>query len=488
VAIPEELVQQFRTVAQERLARVETAWAQVLSALDEDAAVLMHRELHTLKGESKMLGFSDVNLVCHKLEDLLDVARGRGYAVDEDVDLAVNMALRFMAMLVRKKVGSQLGGIDLPGFVKQIDLTIAELSSEPKTRTSGITPFKPSTAGPRIPAALRSRLSLIAINAFIEYASARSLRRERLRPSWHTLRDLIAIQRAVIGSAQLAKHKGGAQSLARELGKEVQLVIDVASVEATAEMLAAVDAAVLHLVRNAVDHGIELPEHRTAMGKPARGTIRITCTVADDTLAMSISDDGRGVSMEEVRARAIDFGLIKPDETRVDERWLEIVCHPGFTTRAEASEVSGRGVGLDAVRIGIHEVGGSLTATTHPGRGVIWHVRIPLPKITFDAHMFRLPNIAFPIILDGAWQPINDPGDGALILDVAQMLGLSEQRSANPPRYFKRDDKVIGILSDQPPKAVSARRLIAPPPPAFAEVVIVETTESLLVHFDRQYR
>jgi HPt (histidine-containing phosphotransfer) domain-containing protein len=254
MAIPEELVQQFRAVAQERLARIETAWGSVLSSLDEESATVVHRELHTLKGESKMLGFSDVNLVAHKLEDLLEVARGRGYAVDEDFDLAVNMALRFMAMLVRKKIGSQLGGIDLPGFIKQIDGLLAEVGGEPRTRTSGTTPFKPSHIGPRIPAALRSRLAAIAVNTFIEYASARNLRRERLRPSWHTLRDLIGVQRAVVGSGQLAKHKTGAIALARELGKEIDVVLEVEAVEATTEMLAAIDAAVLHLVRNAVDH------------------------------------------------------------------------------------------------------------------------------------------------------------------------------------------------------------------------------------------
>ena len=80
MGIPEDLVQQFRTVAVQRLERVETAWASVLSRLDDDAAVSMHREVHTLKGESRMVGFTDVNMVCHKLEDLLEVARARGYA------------------------------------------------------------------------------------------------------------------------------------------------------------------------------------------------------------------------------------------------------------------------------------------------------------------------------------------------------------------------------------------------------------------------
>src|SRR5687767_9403818 len=130
MAQPEDLVTQFRVVAQERLERIEAAWAHMLVALGDDSGAALHREVHTLKGESRVLGFTDVNLVCHKLEDLLEVARARGYAIDEDFDLTVNMALRFMGMLVRKRVGSQLSGIDLPGFVRQIDQILQEARPE----------------------------------------------------------------------------------------------------------------------------------------------------------------------------------------------------------------------------------------------------------------------------------------------------------------------------------------------------------------------
>ncbi len=223
-AIPDELVQQFRTVALERLARVEASWASVLGTLDESAGVLLHRELHTLKGESKMLGFSDVNLVCHKLEDMLEVAKARGYAIDEDFDLAVNMAIRFMGMLVHKKVGAQLSGIDLPGFIRQIDSILAELRPEKMARltTGPMQPLKITPTSLRVPTAVRTRLAPIAVDAFIEYAVARGLRRDRLRASWHGLRDLIGIHRAVVGPGQLAKHKSGGEALARELDKRAR--------------------------------------------------------------------------------------------------------------------------------------------------------------------------------------------------------------------------------------------------------------------------
>src|SRR5262245_27355994 len=104
--VPAELVDHFRAVALQRLDRLELAWQNVFSDLDPRAAAAIHREIHTLKGEAQMVGFGDVNLVCHKLEDLLNVARANGYAVSEDFDLAVSMALRFMAMLVRKRAGT----------------------------------------------------------------------------------------------------------------------------------------------------------------------------------------------------------------------------------------------------------------------------------------------------------------------------------------------------------------------------------------------
>src|SRR5262249_981223 len=153
-------------------------------------------------------------------------------------------------------------------------------------------------------------------------------------------------------------------------------------------------------VRNAIDHGIELPADRAAAGKPARGTVAIRGVAHGERLVLQIADDGPGVSMDEVRARAIDFGLIGPDDPADADGWGDIVCHPGFTTRDHASDVSGRGVGLDAVRMGIHEVGGTLNAETSLGKGTTWKIEIPLPRVSVDTHMFRLPNVAFPIVIE----------------------------------------------------------------------------------------
>lgn len=483
--IPEELVKQFRIVASERLDRIETSWSSVMHSLDEESATIVHRELHTLKGESKMLGFADVNTVCHKLEDLLEVARARGYSVDEDFDLIVNMAIRFMAMLVRKKVGAQLGGIDLPGFLRQIDSLLSEIRPETRRTTGAQQPVRvSSSAAPRVSAALRARIEPTAVDAFIEYASARKLRRDRLRMSWHALRELVGLHRAVIGQAQLLKHKTNALQLAKELGKLIDASFEIGTAEATAEILAAVDAALLHLVRNALDHGLGTPEERTALGKPAQGTLRVRSRAQGGELVVVVEDDGRGINLEAVRARAVEMGLVE-SSADIADRWLDLVCAPGFTTRARAGEISGRGAGLDAVRAGIAEVGGTLTATSRPNHGATWTVTIPLPKISIDVQVVRASGLTFPLVLAPGWTATPTAPDDAPVFDLAHHLGIAETRATGEPRYFTNGERTVGFLFEREPVAATVRRIVTQPAPGPYEVVILETMEGLLVYPER---
>jgi two-component system chemotaxis sensor kinase CheA len=487
VALPDELVQQFRAVALERLERVEAAWSQVLTSLNDEAATLIHREVHTLKGESRVVGFTDVNLVCHKLEDLLEVARARGYAVDEDFDLAVNMALRFMAMLIRKKVGSHLSGIDLPGFIRQIDNILNEARHEHsgRTRPGSVPPLLKSSSA-RVSAVVRDRLAPIAVDAFIEYAVARGTRRDRLRTSWHALRDLIGIQRAIVGAGQLAKYKPSVTSLARDLGKQVEIAFELGTGEVTTEVFAAIDVATLHLVRNAVDHGIEPPAQRTAAGKPPTGKIRIRGGTRDDAFVLIVEDDGCGIDFDRVRTRAIELGLLAESASVDRERLVELMCAAGFSTRSEVNELSGRGVGLDAVRGSALENGGSVTATSELGRGTTWTVTIPIPPLTAHGHVIRAPGIRFPVVVGPGWRVLDEQPAMPTVVDLAAALGLAPSNSiTSRPWYFADGKREIGLLCGARPVPAQVRRLIPTPASAFAEIATIDSVEGLLLRPDR---
>ncbi len=484
--LPDSIVQRFRTVAVERIERVEAAWALVLARLDDEAATLIHREIHTLKGESRAVGFTDVNLVAHKLEDLLEVARSRGYAVDDDFDLAVNMALRFMVMLIKKKVGSHLGGIDLPGFIGQIDSILRRHEQHHRSRPGSVPPRLRQASMARVPTAVRNHLAPVAVEAFLEYSVAKGIRRDRLRGSWHTLRDLLGIQRAMVGGAQFETARASVAQLAQQLGKHVVIKFDVPPAEVTTEVLQAIDVAALHLVRNAIDHGIEAPAARTAAGKPTTGTIEVRGAFADNAYTFTVRDDGGGIDETRVIARAIELGLHAERSPAGPDKVIELLCHPGFSTRTVASDVSGRGVGLDAVRGGVVDVGGTLTARSVRGQGTTFTIAIPIPPLSTTGHVVRTPGLRFPVVIDPSWRTMDRAPQLPIIVDLGQSLGFTPSTSISTRVFWMTNGTLeIGMVCGNRPQLVEARRLLPTPPSALGEIITIDGVEGILLRPER---
>jgi two-component system, chemotaxis family, sensor kinase CheA len=482
--IPDSIVHQFRAVAQERLERVEAAWTTVCAKLDDEAAAILHREVHTLKGEARVVGFTDVDLVCHRLEDLLEVARNSGYAVDEELDLVVNMALRFIAMLVRKKVGSQLAGIDLPGFLRQIDQVLADARGETTGRTRISSTSHRARGSSGTMNALRSRLDAVAVDAFLEYAAAIGNRRSRLRASWHALRDMVGIHRAMFGAGQLRMLERAARELAQQLGKQVDMSIQVESAEVTTAALAVLHTAALHALRNAIDHGIETPDARRAAGKPPRGAVSIRGAATATTFELAISDDGAGIQFDRVRARARELGIYTPEDDD-DERWVDVLCHPGLSTRRDPNEVSGRGIGLDAVRAAAADVKGSLSLASTRGAGTTWTISIPMIPLAVAGTLVRPPNMPVPVIVDASWQVREAPAPSATVVDLAWQLGFTTERRSSASVWFARDTHVVGMVCEDLPSRVVVRRLVPTHASHFAEVVTIDGVDALLVRLER---
>jgi two-component system chemotaxis sensor kinase CheA len=146
----------------------------------------------------------------------------------------------------------------------------------------------------------------------------------------------------------------------------------------------------LHLVRNAVSHGIETPAERTAAGKPPQGVLRLAASAVGERVRMVVEDDGRGIDRRAVAARGRAQGLAVPPETPDDDALLEILSAPGFSTREVADLASGRGVGMDVVRSTVRALGGELTLATEPGRGTRFAVELPLTLMIVDALLVRI--------------------------------------------------------------------------------------------------
>jgi len=170
------------------------------------------------------------------------------------------------------------------------------------------------------------------------------------------------------------------RDLATSLGKQVQLEVLGKGTLVDRDILRKLESPLTHILRNAVDHGVELPEERLAAGKPARSTIRIEALHRGGMLSITISDDGRGVRFEKVRQQLVALGLFSADEAEnlSEAELCEHLYQPGFSTAEAVTEVSGRGVGLDVVSSMVSEVGGTVRFTSVAGEGTSIHFQLPL--------------------------------------------------------------------------------------------------------------
>ncbi|NOY45845.1 MAG: chemotaxis protein CheA [Deltaproteobacteria bacterium] len=170
------------------------------------------------------------------------------------------------------------------------------------------------------------------------------------------------------------------RDLSRKLGKKVRLVMEGEETEADKNVVEDLAEPLVHLVRNSIDHGIESPEEREAAGKPLEGEIRLRAVQLDDQVWIEVIDDGRGMDPEVLKRKAYEKGILSEErlETITDEEALHLIFAPGFSTAEQVSDVSGRGVGMDAVRAMVDRVGGSVSVESTLGRGTCIRMALPL--------------------------------------------------------------------------------------------------------------
>ncbi len=188
---------------------------------------------------------------------------------------------------------------------------------------------------------------------------------------------------------------------ARELNKSVELVIDGESNKIDRGVLEKVSASLEHLLRNAVAHGIEAKAERVSSGKPEAGVIRLAVRAVNDEIQITLSDDGIGVNLAKVKAKAIQKGLLAADTEITDGNLLSIIFEPGFSTESETTQIAGRGVGLDVVRNDISGLGGRVDLSSEEGKGAVFNIYVPITQSVAQVLMVRAGDnrFALPVVM-----------------------------------------------------------------------------------------
>ncbi|TVQ70904.1 MAG: chemotaxis protein CheA [Chromatiaceae bacterium] len=178
--------------------------------------------------------------------------------------------------------------------------------------------------------------------------------------------------------------------LSAKLGKQVQLKLSGEQTELDKTVMEKIGDPLVHLVRNSIDHGIEIPEVRLAAGKPAGGEVHLNAFHKGGNIIIQISDDGAGLNRERILNKAMERGLVAPGQTLSDEQIHDLIFAPGFSTAEQVSDVSGRGVGMDVVRKNIKALGGSVEVQSRPGAGSTFTIRLPLTLAILDGQLVEV--------------------------------------------------------------------------------------------------
>ena len=174
------------------------------------------------------------------------------------------------------------------------------------------------------------------------------------------------------------------RELAAQTGKEVRLEIEGETTEVDKTVIERLGEPLTHMIRNAIDHGLETPEARAAAGKPSEGTVTLSAEHRGGRIVIEVSDDGRGIDRARVRQKALERGLISLSANLGDEEIDNLIFLPGFSTANQVSNISGRGVGLDVVRRNITDLGGRIVITSTPGKGSRFSLTLPLTLAVLD--------------------------------------------------------------------------------------------------------
>ncbi|WP_187972688.1 chemotaxis protein CheA [Aquibium microcysteis] len=231
---------------------------------------------------------------------------------------------------------------------------------------------------------------------------------ERLSAS---LRDTtMGIRMVPIGSL-FGRFRRLVHDLSHDLGKEIDFVTSGEETELDKTMIEQLADPLVHLIRNAADHGLERPDARLMNGKAPTGTLRLSAVYAGAEVAISIADDGAGLDAGRIRAKAVEAGLISADQALAESELFQLIFHPGFSTAKEVTALSGRGVGMDVVKKTIEGLRGSIDIASRPGQGTTATLRLPLTLAIIDGLLVRVGDGRYTIPLAAVEECVELPRD-----------------------------------------------------------------------------
>lgn len=440
------------------------------------------RALHSLKSSSAMLEFTEIAEFAHLCEEPIDRMRKNTLPVTQDAIDVVFEAVDALNIMVNQRCEKKGGRFDHRAAADKIKRLISkEARAKPEVNETV------KAAIPTIDKIETIKVHVDVLDLLFNLTGELILNKNRidnlvsgtenkelksvLSAMDHiisSLQESISVSRLVPADEIFQKFPRMVRDLAKERRKEVEFVVVGSENELDKSVLDAIGEPLIHLLRNSIDHGIELPEIREKEGKKRTGTVRLAAKRAENNIIIEVEDDGKGMDMAHMKEVAITKGFIKPEaaEKMEDSDVMDIVFRPGFSTAEKVTGVSGRGVGLDIVRTSTKKLGGIVEVATEKGKGSRFTLKLPLTTavvqtlmVSVSEHVFVMPSDIVIETLEIGPEDIKEVGkDTVLVLrkhvipftTLARVLNIpiQEVQKTQVALIIQRGDKFMGIGVD----------------------------------------
>lgn len=425
---------------------------------DAEAINNLFRHYHSIKGMSASMGYQPIQELAHAQETLLDGARAQRLKVTTALTSTLLECLDVMKSLVRMVEEDQPVTAEITPYLDKLTAAAAREQAPPAAKKTAPEETKAQAAAPelRLPGIMKVEgkvfddLLTTVGGLFMSLSTLKSTSREirsiPFKDNVYTLGKTIGRLHESILSARMLPLKDLTENLPRvvrdmsvKTGKEVNLTVDGAEMSLDRAVLENLGSPLVHAIRNAIDHGIELPDERKKRSKPPGGAITIKAFPKKDRVAIVVSDDGAGIDPDKVRAKAVQKGFpAEKARAMSDREAMMLVCMPGLSTAEKITETSGRGVGLDVVKSVIEGLGGTLEIESRPGYGT--DIIMELPRTTsvvkalvvkVGPEQFLLPNSKIVKVIEVKESDVASgtfiyDGSGIQTLRLGAVLGMGD--------------------------------------------------------------
>lgn len=388
----DDIIAEFISETREMLEHISgelVAWER--NPNDRERLDEIFRFVHTVKGSSGFLNLPRHEQLSHAAEDALGALR----AGSREPNAALVSAILAIIDRIGALTEALEGGEEVAGDDGALITALSRCSSTDHDHIASSAPAPTAPRGPvrsiRVPVELLDQLMagvsdlVLSRNEFARRLASGDdrdldLAFERLSSSITDLRDRISWTRMQRIESLFAALPRLVRDLSNQLGKSVALDLDGADVELDREMIEMLRDPLTHIVRNALDHGIEPGDARSAAGKDEEGRLTVSARQTGNRIEIAISDDGSGIDCDRLRQKAVDTGLITSTQAAQlsESECNDLIFHAGLTTADEVSEISGRGVGMDVVRTNVERLGGTIAVESAPETGTIFRLNVPL--------------------------------------------------------------------------------------------------------------